>query len=103
MTESLDELRSKLNTQTGKVLWPEIQRHFARGVVLVVDAQADLIEIAVHVIHDNQVVVEDLLSSGELKKASIENARLWQKSDPLFWAIVVAPWVLVQKINEENI
>jgi len=103
MTKSLDELSAKLNTQTGKVLWPEIQRHFARGVVLVVGHQADLLSIAADVIRDNQAVVEDFLANGDLKKASIEDARSWQESDPLFWAVVVAPWVLIQEINEKNL
>lgn len=103
MTKSLDELSAKLNTQTGKVLWPEIQRHFARGVVLVVGRQADLLSIAADIIRDNQAVVEDILANGDLKKASIEDARSWQESDPLFWAVVAAPWVLIQEIKEKNL
>ncbi len=101
MTESLEKLRTKLNTQTGKVLWPEIQRCFARGVVLVVAHHADLLKIAADIVRDNQAVVEDCLAVGELKRASIEDARSWQERDPLFWAVVAAPWVLVQEIEED--
>jgi hypothetical protein len=101
MTESLEKLRAKLNTQTGKILWPEIQRCFARGVVLVVDHHADLLKIAADIVHDNQAVVEDCLAAGELKRASVEDARSWQKRDPLFWAVVAAPWVLVQEIKDD--
>jgi len=102
MTESFDERCVKLNTQTGKVLWPEIQGYFARGVVLVVAAQADLVKVAADVIDDNQSQVGVLLASGVLKKASIEDARSWQENDPLFWAIVAAPWVLVQELEEKG-
>jgi len=103
MTESLDELSTKLNTQTGKVSWPDIQRHFARGVVLVVDCQADLLNIAADIVRDNHAVVEDFLANEDLKKASIEDARSWQENDPLFWAVVVAPWLLIQEIQEKNL
>ena len=101
MTESLEKLRTKLNMQTGKILWPEIQRCFARGVVLVVAHHADLLKIAADIVHDNQAVVEDCLAVGELKRASIEDARSWQKREPLFWAVVAAPWVLVQEIKDD--
>ena len=99
MTESLEQLRTKLNTQTGKILWPEIQRCFARGVVLVVAHHIDLLKIAADIVQDNQTVVEDCLAAGELKRASIKDARSWQKRDPLFWAVVAAPWILVQEIE----
>ena len=101
MTESLEKLRTNLNMQTGKILWPEIQRCFARGVVLVVDHHADLLKIAADIVHANQAVVEDCLAAGELKRASVEDARSWQKRDPLFWAVVAAPWVLVQEIKDD--
>ena len=103
MTESLDELSTKLNTQTGKVSWPDIQRHFARGVVLVVGCQADLLNIAADIIRDNHAAVEDFLANEDLKKASIEDARSWQENDPLFWSVVVAPWLLIQEIKEKNL
>lgn len=102
MTESLDELRARLNVQTGKLSWPEIQRHFARGVVLVVAQQADLLEIAAAIINDDQAAVGDVMENGALSRASLEDARSWQEKDPLFWAIVAAPWVLVQEVGEER-
>ena len=37
MIEDNDELRAKINAETGKIGWKELERHFARGVVITVD------------------------------------------------------------------
>jgi hypothetical protein len=100
MAESLSDLCVRLNAETGKVLWPEIQRLFARGLVQVVSQRADLLEIAVAIASDHRDKVETWMADGDLSKASTEDARSWQEADPVFWAVVAAPWVLVQEIKE---
>ncbi|MCP4994198.1 MAG: DUF2288 family protein, partial [Gammaproteobacteria bacterium] len=30
-------------------------------------------------------------------QASIEDAKRWNETDPDLWAVVVAPWILVQE------
>jgi hypothetical protein len=100
MTESLSDLYVRLNTESGKVLWPEIQRFFARGLVQVVSQRADLLEIAVAIASDHRAKVEAWMASGDLIKASTEDARSWQETEPVFWAVVAAPWVLVQEVEK---
>lgn len=43
MTGSVDILRAKLNAETGKLVWNELERHFARGVVIKVAGDLDLL------------------------------------------------------------
>jgi len=97
---SLDDLPQKLNMETGKITWPELQRYFARGVIIIVVEELDLLEVAAAITSDDKARVEDLMNRGKIVRATDEHAKKWQKSDPLFWATVVAPWVLVQEINE---
>ena len=90
--------RHLFNAQTGKIGWQELQRHFARGLVIKVAAGMDLVEVASHVAVDNVVLVEQWLTSGQMRRAETEDARDWNARDAEFWAVVSAPWVLVQEI-----
>lgn len=99
MTETDDILKAKLNAETGRVAWQELQRHFARGVVVNVSAQLDLVEVAFHFTRDNQAVVNDWLEQGLVAQATADDAKGWHDSQCKFWAVVVAPWVLVQVIT----
>jgi hypothetical protein len=96
------ELRQKLNLETGKLTWTELERHFARGVVVVVDPQLDLIEVAAGFAEDNKPQIEQWLNQGHLLRAHDEHAIRWSESQPTFWSVVVVPWVIVQEIPAQS-
>lgn len=99
MTEAKANIRDLLNSQTGKLEWPELQRHFARGVVIKVAPDLDLVEIAAQMVEDDKEAIEALTRSGQMERAATEDAKAWEVVQPVFWAVVVAPWVLVQEIG----
>ena len=99
MTEPEANVRDLLNSQTGKLEWPELQRHFARGVVIRVAPDLDLVETAAQMVEDDKEAIEALTQSGKIARASDEDARNWEANNPLFWSVVVAPWVLVQEVE----
>lgn len=93
-----ETLNTKLNLETGKLSWPELQRHFARGMVIVVGPELDLIEVAAKLTEDDKAQFETWTGEHHVWRANDEDAIAWQASEPLFWSVVVAPWVLVQAI-----
>ena len=99
MMDELDdtELRQKLNLETGRIAWPEIQRHFARGAVLVVSPDLDLVEVGLRLARDDSDSVRAWTETGGLRHAEDEDARRWMAEDTELWAVVVAPWVLTQE------
>ena len=97
MSDSTAVLRDLLNAQTGKLTWPELTRYFARGVVVCVDPSEDLLEVAVSIVADALTTIEQLHQGGRMHRATDQDAVRWQRSNPVFWAVVVAPWVLVQE------
>lgn len=99
MTDQKEELQPNLNAETGKVVWQELERHYARGVVIKVSIDLDLVEVATCFVEDNKEPIERWLTSGELERAEDEDAKRWSNEEPVFWAVVVAPWVLVQEIE----
>lgn len=94
-----EELRQKLNLETGKLAWPELQRHFARGVVVVAEPKLDLIEVAACFAEDNKYQIEKWLEQGQLNRANDEHAIRWNEIQPDFWSVVVVPWVIVQEVQ----
>ncbi|MDH5409667.1 MAG: DUF2288 domain-containing protein [Gammaproteobacteria bacterium] len=94
-----DDLSQKLNFETGRLSWPELQRHFARGIVIVVSSELDLIEVAVKLKEDDKQLFESWLSQNQVWRANDHDALQWQESGPEFWSVVVAPWVLVQVVK----
>jgi hypothetical protein len=93
-------IKQKLNLETAKLSWSELQTFFARGVVIVVNPELDLLEIAAYLCDDRSNEIERLITEGKITRATDEHARHWVESEPIFWAVVVAPWVLVQEIND---
>lgn len=97
MDDALEILRAHLNGETGKLGWPELQRHFARGVVIVVTRELDLVEVAARIAQDDKAKVESWLTQNRMRRATAEDAQDWEARRPTFWAVVTAPWVLVQE------
>ena len=91
------ELHDKINSETGRVRWAELERHFANGAVVWVSNELDLVEVALRVAHDDKEHVARWMREGRLAKVSDVQARDWQASDTLLWASVVSPFVLVQQ------
>ncbi len=92
--------KQKFNLETGKLEWSELQTHFARGVVIVVNQGLDLIDIAVKLSEDDAKMIGELIDAGEIVRANDDHARQWVENEPVFWAVVVSPWVLVQEIKD---
>lgn len=93
--------RDLLNAQTGKIAWAELARYFAQGRLVCLAPGEDLLSVADAMVGDDAKAVERLTASGRLQRALDEDARRWQEEGTVFWAVVVAPWVLVQECISE--
>lgn len=91
------DLETRLNGQTAKIRWHELQRYFARGVVREVAPGEDLIAVGKAIIDNDTERVQQWLASQVLTVPDDAQALRWVVDDPEFWALVVAPWVLIQR------
>ena len=96
-SNDLEALKRKLNLDTGKISWQALAEHQQNEAVVEVDSGLDLIQVACEFVRDNREKVEKWLNDGLVSKVSDEKAERWQQSDKELWAVVVAPWVLVQQ------
>lgn len=90
-------LYAKLLGETATIGWQELEPFFAKGSLLRVDAELDLVAVAEAVAEDDQRRVANWLSAGQVERLSAARAEDWQRRNPYLWAVVVAPWVLVQE------
>ena len=55
-------LRAKLNGETSRMPWHELQRFFAGGSMIVVDDTLDLVEVALRIARDDKAAVASRMS-----------------------------------------
>lgn len=67
--------------------------------MIAVDAELDLVEVAIQISNDNKARIEQWMSDGKVGKVSDEQAKEWLESDATLWTVVVKPWVLVQQAS----
>jgi len=92
-----DLLRARLNDETSRLPWKELQRFFAAGTVIAVINELDLVDVAMHIAIDDKNVVAQWMSDGRVGRVSDAQAIAWLEADAALWTVVVKPWVLVQQ------
>lgn len=96
------EFHSHLNHETGRLRWAEAEPHFARGMIVKVAAELDIVAVAAAMAADDKTTFSRWLETGQVARANTEDAIHWHDTQAEFWAVVVAPWVLVQEIGWEQ-
>ncbi len=108
MTDSkkLNELeKQKINLETAKIAWVDLQRYFAAGRLVLVAKELDLVDVAFQFSIDNTKDIDTWKKQSKLDFVSDQQARDWLQKNVTLWAVVVKPWVLVQeslKIKKEH-
>lgn len=94
-----DILLAKLNQETARIAWSELQRFFARGQTVAVAGDLDLLEVAAAFAEDRADLLRQWRVDGRVDSVSDAQARDWLDADQQVWTVVVAPWVLVQPLR----
>ncbi|WP_404365471.1 DUF2288 domain-containing protein [Marinobacter sp.] len=97
--QSADELKEKLNLETSWIGWHDLQTYYARGHVVRVSPDLDLLTVAAELAADNRPLFEKWMASGEVGDVPPDLARAWYERNAELWAVVIAPWVLIQDRN----
>ncbi|HSM98476.1 MAG TPA: DUF2288 domain-containing protein [Gallionella sp.] len=97
-----EDIRAKVNRETSRIAWKDLQRQFAGGVTLAVAGDLDLVEVAFQMSADNAVQIRQWMAAGKFGKVSDEQAGIWFEADAQLWAVVVSPWVLVQQVADRE-
>jgi len=93
-----NQIEQKINSETAQIHWHELQRFFASGNAIAVDASLDLIQVAREITKDNATQIKAWMDAGLVDTVKDAHAAEWYTQDALVWALVIKPWVLVQPI-----
>ncbi|MCW8195956.1 DUF2288 domain-containing protein [Proteobacteria bacterium 005FR1] len=94
-----DETFQKLMRETGKIEWKLLSSHLDSGGLVLVNNPLDLVKVAYSFAKDDKVAVAQWLESGQIQRVEQGQADVWDAAEPTFWAVVVAPWVLIQPVK----
>ena len=94
------ELIARLNSETAKIAWHDLQTHYAAGNVLGIAAAADLIKVAIALNRDDAAQIKQWLDDSSLFEISDQQATEWHESNQQLWALVLPPFVLVQQVAD---
>ena len=93
---------ARINGETAKIPWRELQRFFAQGKAVAVAPTLDLVAVAYELSRDNTEQYQEWQTSGKVTIVSDAQALEWIDANALMWAVVVRPWVLVQPVKPEQ-
>ena len=88
----------KINRETARLQWQEIEPHFASGNVISVAKELDLVAVAKAVADDNTVAIKQWMEEQKVIPTSDDQAIAWQKGNTEYWAVVIKPLILIQPI-----
>jgi hypothetical protein len=91
------DLRLKINSETARLPWAELEKHFAQGSVVFVSPDLDLIDVAVRISHDDKESIVRWMGEGKIGKVTDEQAQAWTEGQAALWTSVVHPFILVQQ------
>ncbi len=96
-SNNCDIAREKVNLETSQIAWKELQRFFASGTAVFVAPELDLVDVAYQFSIDNKDQVASWMQTNQVALVSDQQAIEWFEANADVWAVVVKPWVLVQK------
>lgn len=94
-------LARKLNLETARIAWRDLQTFFANGSVVYVDNSLDLLTVAEQLVADNSATVSTWMNQGLVGNVTDEQALDWFERDATMWSLVIKPWVLVQESQSQ--
>ncbi|MCF6300585.1 MAG: DUF2288 domain-containing protein [Proteobacteria bacterium] len=94
--EDVGDCRNLFQQEMAEISYLELQKFFAKGVLLIVHKDVDMVETAMAIHQDNAKIIQQMMSDQTLIRAHDDHASLWYRKKSSLMALTVAPWVLVQ-------
>ena len=95
--DDTSELITRLNGETAKIEWHQLQKHYASGSVISVAPGFDLIKVAIALHRDDTAQVKQWLAKKLVTEVNDTLAQRWFEEKTSVWALVIPPFVLVQE------
>jgi hypothetical protein len=91
--------RDTLRAQVMAAPWVDLRDHHARGALLLLASEEDLIDVGLAIARDDRATVSALLARGALRKTSESEAKAFaERTSTRFQLLIVQPFVLAQQL-----
>ena len=100
MTEQHLSTRERFVQEMAPIAFKELQKHFAKGIIIHVSHELDLVEVAMKLHQDDAKTIKNWMTEEKLVRAHDEHAKHWLAQDMNLMAVTAAPWVLVQEMEK---
>ena len=97
MTDDQQAIFQRLNQETARIDWQELQRYYAGGNMVEVHPTIDLVQVGLEIVNDNKALIEQYITDKKIQPVDDEQAKQWLAVNQNLWALVVKPWILVQQ------
>ncbi|MCF6288026.1 MAG: DUF2288 domain-containing protein [Proteobacteria bacterium] len=88
----------QMQQECAAVFYQEIEKFFARGMLVLVAQDLDIIEVALAIQADNSKQIQEWISQEQVIRVHDEYASKWSENNATLMAITAVPWVLVQEM-----
>ncbi len=92
--------KGKINLETAKIAWKDLERFFAAGAVIYVAPELTIIDVAYALSQDDTQQFKAWMDAHKVEHVSDQQAIKWHEEGATLWSVVVKPWVLVQEISQ---
>ena len=97
MTDQPSTLYAKLLGETAIIVWKALERFWAKGDLIWVDPSLDLIEVASAMAENRSETVAKWRNDGTVVPVTAEQALDLSHTIASIWAVVVSPFIVIQK------
>jgi len=104
MTEQLvEKTYQDLKQECAPISYKEIEHFFARGMLILVAEDLDIIDVALMIQADDTQQLNKWISQEQVIRVHDDYAIKWSKKETILMAVTAVPWLLVQeKCLEDN-
>lgn len=90
----------ELEGECAPVFYKEIEKFFAKGMLVLVAKDLDIINVALSIQKDETKQMQKWIDGKQVIRVHDDHAIKWSQSNEPLMAITAVPWVLVQEITE---
>lgn len=94
--------QQRFEKELAKISFQELQKFFAKGMMIIVSEQLDVIDVAMKLHRDDVKAIQQWIDEAKIVRAHDDHAKQWVENRVEFNAVTVAPWVLVQEMRNEE-
>ncbi len=89
----------QLKGECAPVFYKEVEKFFAKGMLVFVGRDLDIIHVAEVIAQDDTQQIQQWIAQEQLTRVHDDFAKKWSKNNEPLLAITAVPWVLVQEFD----